>query len=318
MSKIINKILESESFRGTILIAKDQEIILEKGYGIANNTNKLSNGTNIVYRIGSLAKQFTALSVLQLVEQGLLRLEDPIYKYVPTHNLFKFITIHQLLVHSSGLPEDFPYNWYVDFNNIGILEALKPLNVESLESQKPLYSNVGYSILEHLIEIVSDYTYSEYISKHICESLGLINTGSDMNNYCAINKRANGYELGEKSRQMLFKMYEGAGSSFYSTANEYRKWDISLYNDVLLSDKYKNLMFKCHEPISNDVGYGYGWEVNRFHPTIHQHTGYVAGISSIAIRNEKNKFLLFAVSNSGKEGLKPIQLINDTINKLIV
>lgn len=117
---------------------------------------------------------------------------------------------------------------------------------------------------------------------------------------------------------MLVKMYEGAGSSLYTTANDFRKWDKALYSNSLLSEQYKDLMFKCHEPINDHAGYGYGWEVNRLTPTIHQHAGHIAGICSFAIRNTDTKFLMFAVSNRGEEGLKPINLINHRIIEWIM
>lgn len=318
MPKLINEILESNSFCGTILIAKANEIIFEKGYGVANTMSNLPNSTNVVYRIGSLAKQFTALCILQLVEQGFINLDDSINKYIPTSNVFKDITIHQLLVHSSGLPTDFPHSWDIDFCEINLTEALKTIEIDNLQPEKPLYSNIGYSILGHLIELTSNWTYSEYISNYICEPLGLLNTGSDINRYLAINNLSYGYEVGEKSKQMLFKMYEGAGSIFYTTPSDYSKWDKSFYSDVLLSDSFKNLMFKCYEPINEFSGYGYGWEVNRLHSTIHQHSGHIAGTCSFAIRNSNTKFLMFAVSNKGEEGLKPINLINDRIVDLIM
>ncbi|MBD3919854.1 beta-lactamase family protein [Paenibacillus sp. PR3] len=314
MPEIINKILENESFCGSILIAKGQEIIYERGFGLADQSTFLPNSTDIIYRIGSLAKQFTALCILRLIEGGVLDLNDPIYKYIPSQTLFKNITIHQLLVHSSGLPVNFPYDIHVDSNDTDLIEALKTVDVNESKSHIPEYSNVGYSILGHLIEVGSGYTYSEYISKQICEPLGLLNSGADFIKYSEFNNRAYGYELGEKSKLMQFRTYEGAGSSFYTTAKEYRKWDLALYSDNLISEKYKILMFKCYEPITSDIGYGYGWEVNRLYPTIHQHSGYVAGISSFVMRNIDTKFLLFAVSNSGEEGLKPIQTITDKIN----
>ena len=93
-------------FSGALLVAKDGEIVLNKGYGMANYEHSIPNSGKTIFRIGSVTKQFTAVAILQLVEKGKVSLKAHISEYLPyfREDIDPKITVHDLLVHSSGLP----------------------------------------------------------------------------------------------------------------------------------------------------------------------------------------------------------------------
>lgn len=232
---------------------------------------------------------------------------------------FGNITIHQLLAHSGGLPEDFKDEWDDGLHDIDLEHALNRLDEGDLVEVKPGYSNVGYAILGHLIEIISDYSYHDYLTKYIAEPLGLTNTGSDAETYLKHPDRAIGYENSrEENGSFLYKLYEGAGSLIYTNIKDYYTWERSLYTERLLSEPYRKLMFTNYIKINENFGYGYGWEVHNVYHSIQQHSGYLPGFCSCTIRNSANKFMMIAISNHGKDGLNPLEKINQQLNEWMV
>src|SRR5579862_6350443 len=139
-------------FSGAVLLAKGDKIILRKAYGMANYELNVANTPDTVFRIGSITKTFTALGILQLEEKGLLKVTDPVSKYVPeVPEAWNAVTIHQLLCHMSGIPDFTAAKAYSDFDNPRRVEnalaeyATKPLLNKPGEVFR--YSNSGYIVL---------------------------------------------------------------------------------------------------------------------------------------------------------------------------
>jgi CubicO group peptidase (beta-lactamase class C family) len=168
----------------SVAVVKDQETIWSKAYGYSNLANKVPATTNTLYSICSISKLFTAIAIMQLYEEGKLRLDDPVTSVLTDFSLkqqFKDsgpITIRSLLTHSSGLPResDYPYWTGPDF----------PFPTESqvnskLSSQQTLYpastyfqySNLGLTLLGEIVEKVSGKKYKEYVEEKILKPLQL-------------------------------------------------------------------------------------------------------------------------------------------------
>lgn len=101
----VDKYLTEKQFNGTVLMAKGGEVWISKGYGMANFEKEIPNSPNTMFRIGSVSKQITALSILKLQEQNLLNVKDTLNNYIPDYPNGDTITIHHLLSHTSGIPE---------------------------------------------------------------------------------------------------------------------------------------------------------------------------------------------------------------------
>ncbi len=215
------------AFSGSILVAKKGETIIKKGYGKASIEHSVPNTSLTKFRICSITKQFTAMSVMMLQEKGLLDVNDSITNYFPEfHQFDKRITIHHLLTHTSGLQylfrEGFPilyskskhkhedmFNFFKD----------KPLLCEP--GEKWNYSNYGYYLLACIIENVSGISYDEFLKKNIFEPLNMKNTGNERNKVI-VPGLANGYYLNDNELILQLRIcYYGTG--LYTTESLFLK-----------------------------------------------------------------------------------------------
>ena len=186
-------------FMGSVIVAKDGKILLAKGYGMANLEHEIPNKANTKFRLGSITKQFTAVAILQLQEQGKLNVQDPIGKYVPNSpEAWKKVTIHHLLSHTGGVPS------YTSVPEYGkqMREASKPLDFIERFKNKPLdfepgtkhvYSNSGYFLLGVIVEQVSSKSYEAYLKENIFDKADMQDSGYDWDSKILKN-RAAGYQ----------------------------------------------------------------------------------------------------------------------------
>lgn len=179
--------LEGFGFSGALLVAKDGEIYLSKGYGWADRERRIPVTTETVFEGASLNKQFTAAAIMKLEEQGKLRVEDSISKYfdnVPEDK--KTVTLHHLLTHSAGFPNEFgrsgvdygknPEQYYYQDRDTFVREILKaPL--EYAPGTKAGYSNPSYSLAAAIVEKVSGQSYESFVREQLLVPAGLANTG---------------------------------------------------------------------------------------------------------------------------------------------
>jgi CubicO group peptidase (beta-lactamase class C family) len=179
----LSNLAEEGSFSGAVLIAQGDNVLLSAGYGMADIENDVPNTPKTRFRLGSVTKQFTAMAVLTLRAQGKIDLEEHVCSHIPDcPDDWKTITIHQLLTHSSGLPDS--WQFYADRNKpdvscdpeeiIGWFEDV-PLDFEP--GERFSYSNTGYLLLGYLVEEVSGQSYEVLLRQQIFEPLEMTNTG---------------------------------------------------------------------------------------------------------------------------------------------
>src|ERR1700731_2607144 len=187
-----------QRFMGTVLVARDGNVILSKGYGSANLEWDIPNAPNTKFRLGSVTKQFTAASILLLEERGKLAVTDPVKKYLPdAPAAWDKITIFNLLTHTSGIPN------FTGFPDYAKLEPFattaekvvarfrdKPLDFEP--GEKWNYSNSGYVLLGYLLEKASGEIYEKFVQENIFGPLLMKDSGYDSNS-AIIPRRASGY-----------------------------------------------------------------------------------------------------------------------------
>jgi CubicO group peptidase (beta-lactamase class C family) len=172
-------------FRGAVLVGVDGKIVFEKGYGTADDEWESHNTPTTKFRIASLTKQFTAACILLLQERGRLNARDPISRYLSgLSDTWRAITIHQLLTHTSGIPNYTSDPQFARLRHTGAT----PSEMVSLVSAKPLefgsgtkwaYSNTGYILLGMIIEKTSGQSYADFLKSNIFEPLGMTNSGYD-------------------------------------------------------------------------------------------------------------------------------------------
>ena len=185
----------------SIAIVYDQEIVWAKGYGYSDLEKKIPATPSTVYRIGSITKVFTSTAILQLRDQGKLRLDDPVSLHLPWFRVpdrfpgAPAITIRQLLTHTSGLARepDFPYWTDHVFPTreelAGALPKQDPVHAPETTSH---YSNLGMALLGEIVTEVSGQPWADYVEEHILEPLGMSSSsaapGEDL-----IRRLATGY-----------------------------------------------------------------------------------------------------------------------------
>jgi CubicO group peptidase (beta-lactamase class C family) len=250
-------------FNGSILVAEKGKIIYEHGFGMANMEWSIPNQPDTKFRIGSVTKQFTATLILQLVEEGKIKLDGKITEYLPDYrkDTGERVTIHQLLNHTSGIPSytDRPdFMAQVSRNPYGITDFVKKFASGDLQFEpgsKFSYNNSGYSLLGAIIEKVTGKSYETVLAERIFKPLGMTNSGYD--NYAPLIKhRASGYQKtpdGFVNAAYLDMSIPYAAGSIYSTVADLFKWDQALYEGNILSAESKKLMFT---PGLGNYGYG--------------------------------------------------------------
>jgi CubicO group peptidase (beta-lactamase class C family) len=322
---LMRRYVDNGKFNGTVLVAENGKVIFKKGYGLANMEWNTPNEPDTKFRLGSLTKQFTSMLIMQLVEQGKLRLEGKITDYLTDYPKAAGdkITIHHLLTHTAGIPN------YSDLPDYKTYERnrFKPADLIKKFSELPLtfepgaafaYSNSGYVVLGAIIEKVTGKPYEKVLQENIFTPLQMFNTGYDMS-YKILPNRASGHQrwnLVYENAPYIDMSIPYAAGALYSTVEDLALWDQALYTDKLLSASSKAILFT---PYKN--GYAYGWgvgkrQVGQLKDSIEvmNHQGAVNGFSTSLIRIPKNRQLVVLLDNTGTPNLSAVQ--NDIIKIL--
>lgn len=293
------------------LVAIKGNVVYQKGFGMANLELNVPMQPEMVFRVGSITKQFTAVAILQLMEQGKLSLQDEITKFIPDYPTQAYkITVENLLTHTSGIksytnvPE---FQKYIreDFKPGEVIDKFKNLPMEFAPGTKWNYNNSGFFLLGYIIEKVSGMTYQEYIRENLLKPAGMTNSlyGSDV---AIIKNRAYGYQPdGDKTANtdyisMLLPFSAGA---IMSTVGDLYKWNRALVSYKLLKKETLDKAFTEYK-LSNGkgTGYGYGWFLRQLQgsPTI-EHGGAINGYlcNGIYLPNE-DVFVAVFSNSTGK------------------
>lgn len=266
--KLVSRYYDAGLFTGGVLIAEHGNVIFKKTYGLANREDGTENESTTKFRIGSISKQFTATAIMLLQQQGKLSVHDTIRKYIPDYpSIGDKITIHDLLTHTSGIPE---YITYPDFEDIAmhhvtfkeLVDRFKNKSLDFEPGTQWKYSNSGYVLLGYIIEKVSGVTYDDYLKRNIFIPAKLNNTLTE-NPREIIQKRAKGYDLLDDQSVVNAEYIDltsaQAAGNILSTLDDLYTWDRILYTSLILNNSSKSDMFKDQ----SGYGYGYGWAIDQ-------------------------------------------------------
>ncbi len=311
LEKEINEIITDEYSANepgvSILVAKDGETIFRKAYGKANLELDVDLKPENVFELASISKQFTAVAILMLEEQGKLSLEDNITKYIPdypTNN--KIITIHHLLNHTSGIKSYTEIDAFMeiarkDLSPKEIIEVFKNEPMDFDPGEKFLYNNSGYVLLGYIIEVITEDTYENYIEKNIFEKLSMSSSyyGSMKE---LITNRAYGYQVKNGNyvnADYLSLTIPYAAGSLMSTVDDLLKWQNAITNNTLI--KRTSLEKAINGSTLNDgekIDYGYGWsKVTIQGSEGMKHSGGIFGYSTDGIFLHDENVYVIGLSN---------------------
>jgi CubicO group peptidase (beta-lactamase class C family) len=252
-----------EGYSGAALIAQNDEILLNKGYGWADRERKIPNMPQTLFNVASVGKTFTAAAVLKLEMQGKLRTDDLISKYLDEFPKEKSgATIHHLLTHTAGLLVDgTPLNYE---SRKSFVQSVKDAPIESKPGEKYRYSNAGYVLLAAIVEEVSKMPFEDYLQKNIFDPAGLNSTGYPWDSKFKNAPLAVGYrgdkleELKPEPREQNVWGNRGPGN-LVTTVGDLYKWIQALRKNIILSEQAKKKMFTAY---ANGTE-GYGWHVRK-------------------------------------------------------
>lgn len=289
-----NAINETQLVGASVGIMRDNEVILARGYGYADINNKVEATEHTVYRIGSITKQFTALAIMILVEQGKVNLNDIMLDYLPNYPQRDHkVTIDQLLNHTSGIKSytDIERFWEISERDLSRQEVVGLFSSEPVEfspGENYQYNNSGYYLLGLIIENVSGMSYADFLKENVWQPLEMFDTyylGKIKN----VKNIATGYD--HKDNEFVLARPLGmdnpfSGGSLGSSVLDLLKWQTALNENQLISRQSYNKMI---EPgllrNGKQTTYGYGFfmsNLNGHHKIEHGGTinGFRAQLST--------------------------------------
>jgi CubicO group peptidase (beta-lactamase class C family) len=287
-------------FNGSVLVAKKGKILLSKGYGMANFNYDVPNTNLTKFKLASVSKQFTAMLIMILEERGKLSTDDKLSKYIPDYPQGDKITIHNLLTHTSGIPDftQLPVFDSIMTHPFTLEEEIKLFKNKKLDFEpgtKHQYSNSGYLLLTYIIEKASGKTYGEFVQEAIFVPLGMKNSGLYSNSEVLKNV-ANGYtDNGGKIENVQYidmSIPAGAGA-LYSTVEDMFLWDQSWYTEKLVKKASQDKMLT---PFKDN--YAYGWMVDNYNGRKWAyHSGGIQGFSTIIHRFPNDSVCIVVLKN---------------------
>jgi len=307
VDEVIAGHMKVSGFSGTVLLAKDGKPLVAKGYGYANVEWQIPNSPTTKFRIGSITKQFTSMLVMQLREQGKIKLEDSMCVYVtPCPDAWKPVTIHHLLTHTSGIPTYTAIPAWREINMVPkttdqIIAFFRDIPLQWVPGEKYAYNNSGYFLLGVVIEKITGKKYEQALQEMILTPLGLRDTGYDWSK-AILPQRASGYSgngatLTNAAALDMQQPY--SAGALYSTVGDLLKWDQALYTEKLLPEAAKRVMWT---PFRDN--YAYGWSIVEPAAGVFggyrriAHSGGINGFSAMIVRLPDPKVTVIVLGNN--------------------
>jgi CubicO group peptidase (beta-lactamase class C family) len=272
LGRRLDRFLTDSGYSGAALVARRGQILLCKGYGLADRERGIPFGPDTVFPIGSITKQFTAAAILRLEMEGKLHVEDPIGRFfedVPEDK--RAITLHHLLTHTAGLESDFAR----DDEEVGrdaYVRRILGSRLRSRPGDSYFYANSGYSLLGAIVEKTSGEPYETYLQQHLLRPAGMTETGYRAPRWEPA-RLARGYR-GDRPWGTIFERnwapdgphwaLRGNGG-IHSTLGDLYRWHLALEGSSVLSEEARGKAFTTHvaEGPAGESHYGYGWSIGR-------------------------------------------------------
>lgn len=309
MGEVVKAHAARDRFMGSVLVARDGEVLFEQSCGWANLEWKIPNTAATKFRLGSVTKQFTAAAILLLVERGRVKLDDPLSKYVPTApESWRPVTVEQLLTHTGGVPSFTNEREYRTWK----LRPLTPAEVMALIADRPLeftpgerfrYSNTGYILLGWIVALASGQPYEDFLREHVFRPLGMNDSGHDSNT-AVIPQRAAGYVPGAKgltNAPYIDMHVPGGAGALYSTTGDLLRWTQGLFGGKLLQPASLERMVT---PAKDSYAFGVGVNTVRGR-TVIAHSGGIEGFNARLAYYPESKLTVVVLANvNGGAGMQ--------------
>ena len=309
---------------GVFMVSKNGKPIYQRAIGKANIELGVDLSIESVFQIGSMTKQFTAIAILLLEQEGKLRVEDSITKYLPDYPNGEKITIHHLLTHTSGIKDFTKMKSLKDISQKEMspkmmVDFFKNEPVDFSPGEKFEYNNSGYIILGYIIELLSGKSYESFIEENIFRKIGMTHSyyASDRK---IIARRAYGYqqkETGLVNKTSINFSVPYSSGALMSTLEDLLKWQNALRDYSILRKEFADKAFKVYPLNSGELhSYGYGWHIrNTLEKITREHGGSIFGFKSMAIYIPEEDIYVVGLTNCDCKS--PTQLIKSVAETII-
>ncbi|HZW59961.1 MAG TPA: serine hydrolase domain-containing protein [Woeseiaceae bacterium] len=290
-----------------VMVIKDGEVVHRAGYGYANLDALEPMQADTMVRLASVSKQFTAMAIMVLAEQGALRYDDPVSRYLPELSAYPGVTVRHLLTHTGGLPD------YYDTIDTG---TSLPTNADALrllgEMAAPVfppgerfeYSNPGYDMLAPLVEAASGMEFAAFMKERVFAPAGMTHALIHDHRPPVIAHRALGYE--PEGGDFVLDDFDplngivGSGG-MYASLEDFLAWDEALYGSSLVSRETIDKAFtamRLNDGSTTD--YGFGWRIDDYRGQRRlRHGGSWVGFRTHIARIPAHRFTIVILSNRG-------------------
>lgn len=305
--KILSEQFKTDEPGVTVLVSRNGQIIYKKAFGTANLELNTPMQVDNVFWVASIGKQFTAVAILQLMEQGKLNLQDEITKFIPDYpTQGNKITIEHLLTHTSGIHnfsgmEDPEKKLTTDCTPNEVIDFFKNLPMRFAPGTKWEYSNSGYFLLGYIIEKITGKPYSEYLEEIFFKPLGMTNS-LFASNKRIIKNRVGAYSQGdngfENSRHLNATIIYSAGA-IQTTVEDFYKWHQAVHSYKFVKKETLDKAFSRYKLTDGkETDYGYGWKLGYVYesPSI-WHGGGIEGFGAMEIYLPKEDVFVAVFSN---------------------
>jgi CubicO group peptidase (beta-lactamase class C family) len=306
----VNDYLRRKQIPGCALMVRyNGQVVLCQGYGLANLEHDVRVTPQTVFQSGSMAKQFTAMAVMMLVEQRKLSLDDPTAKYLGVPKTWSGITVRHLLTHTSGLG-DYPESFSLqkDYTEDELLKMIKAQPLGFAPGEKWRYSNLGYVTLGILIHKIAGEFYGDFLKKNVFDPLGM-NQTRVISEADIIPNRAAGYRLVDgvlkNQKWVAPSVNSTADGSLYFTIEDLTKWDEALEaGRFLIHAGYEQMWSPVKLNNGNTAPYGFGWRIAKTDSghRMQEHGGAWQGFASYIARYPDDHLAVVVLSNRAGAG----------------
>jgi D-alanyl-D-alanine carboxypeptidase len=286
----------------SLVILEDGKIIKTGAYGVADVARGTPVAPETVFKIGSVSKQFIATGIMLLAQDGRLKVDDPISKYLDgTPPAWQPITIRHLLTHTGGIVRESPaFDPMKAQSDAALIKAAYPEPLRFAPGTKWEYCNVGYFALAEIITRVSGRPWQQFMSERVFKPAGMMAT-APTNVTPTLPHRALGYDGKDNQKQADEWIALRPSGAFLSTVGDIAKWDALLYKDTILTEATRREMWT---PVRLNDGathpYGFGW-----HTTVKDgrhvvwHGGSLPGFTAYYGRFLDDRMSVVLLTNGG-------------------
>jgi CubicO group peptidase (beta-lactamase class C family) len=332
----IENIQNNNQFSGTVFVEDKESVLVDVSYGYANRSEKIKNQPETRYGIASGCKLFTSIAICQLVEEGQISLYSTLRECLDMNFPYfdETITIHDLLTHTSGIPDYFDEDVMDDFEELWIkhpmyhircLKDFLPLfqneKMKSSVGERFHYNNAGYILLGLIVEQASGLVFTDYVEQRIFKKAGMMDSG-----YFALDSLPGRTALGYidnsdgtwKTNIYSLPVKGGSdGGAFVTAADMVRLWE-ALMNHQLINESLTNHLLTAHTQVKEDSFYGYGVWIKKNENRISKYhiMGYDPGVSFHSAYFPNSSFKVVVCSNKSAGAFDIMNGIEEELSKI--